>query len=187
MPPRRPPTSFLSSWTMWGLRSSCCYGSDISTPNMDRLAGEGLIYTNFHTAAMCSPTRSCVLTGRNHHTNGMGCIAEYTTGFPGYSAKIPRENGLLSEILSMHGYACYALGKWHLAPDYETNMAATKERWPLGRGFERFYGFLGGHTDQYEPNLIYDNHSINSTETGFRRIPPDRRSDGQGYRIHHGS
>ncbi len=137
-----------------------CYGSDIATSNMDRLADEGVMYTNFHTAAMCSPTRSCVLTGRNHHTNGMGCIAEYTTGFPGYSAKIPRENGFLSEILSMHGYACYALGKWHLTPDYETNMAATKERWPLGRGFERFYGFLGGHTDQYEPNLIYDNHSI---------------------------
>jgi arylsulfatase len=135
-----------------------CYGSDIATPNMDRLAAEGLQYTNFHTAAMCSPTRSCLLTGRNHHTNGMGCIAEYAMGFPGYNSKIPKENGFLSEILSMHGYACYALGKWHLTPEDETNMAATKKRWPLGRGFERFYGFLGGHTDQYEPNLIYDNH-----------------------------
>ena len=84
----------------------------------------------------------------------MGCIAEYAMGFPGYNSKIPKENGFLSEILSMHGYACYALGKWHLTPEDEANMAASKKSWPLGRGFERFYGFLGGHPAQYEPNLI---------------------------------
>lgn len=147
-----------------------CYGSDIATPRMDSLAGGGLQYTNFHTTAMCSPTRSCLLTGRNHHSNGMGCISEFATGFPGYDAIIPKENGFLSEILSARGYACYAIGKWHLTPDYETNMAATKERWPLGRGFERFYGFLGGHTDQYQPNLVYDNHQVEppkSVEEGY--------------------
>ncbi len=147
-----------------------CYGSDIATPNMDRLASGGLKYTNFHTTAMCSPTRSCLLTGRNHHSNGMACITEFATGYPGYNAIIPRENGFLSEMLAAEGYACYALGKWHLAPDEETNMAATKERWPLGRGFERFYGFLGGHSDQFEPNLVYDNHYIEqpkSVEQGY--------------------
>ena len=142
-----------------------CFGSDIATPNMDRLAAGGLMYTNFHTTAMCSPTRSCLLTGRNHHANGMGCITELATGYPGYNAVIPREHGFLSEVLAEQGYACFALGKWHLVPDEETNMAATKGRWPLGRGFERFYGFLGGHSDQYEPNLIYDNHVVGPPKT----------------------
>src|SRR5271169_5063232 len=86
-----------------------CYGSDISTPNMDRLARNGLMYTNFHTTAMCSPTRSCLMTGRNHHSNGMGCITEMSTGFPGYNAVIPRKNGFLSEMLAPLGYACFAL------------------------------------------------------------------------------
>ena len=142
-----------------------CYGSDISTPNMDRLAQNGLMYTNFHTTAMCSPTRSCLLTGRNHHSNGMGCITEMSTGFPGYNAVIPRKNGFLSEMLAPWGYACFALGKWHLLPDEETNMGATKENWPLARGFERFYGFLGGHTDEFRPNLVYDNHQIDPPRT----------------------
>ena len=142
-----------------------CYGSDISTPNMDRLAQNGLMYTNFHTTAMCSPTRSCLLTGRNHHTNGMGCITEMSTGFPGYNAVIPRKNGFLSEMLVPLGYASFALGKWHLLPDEETNMGATKENWPLARGFERFYGFLGGHTDEFRPNLVYDNHQIDPPRT----------------------
>jgi arylsulfatase len=142
-----------------------CYGSDIATPNIDAMAGNGLQYTNFHTTAMCSPTRSCVLTGRNHHANGMGCITELATGFPGYNAKIPKENGFLSEILSTRGYACFALGKWHLLPDEENNMAATKQRWPLARGFERYYGFLGAYTDQYEPNLVYDNHQATPPRT----------------------
>ncbi|MBI4766519.1 MAG: arylsulfatase [Deltaproteobacteria bacterium] len=142
-----------------------CYGSDISTPNMDRLAGNGLMYTNFHTTAMCSPTRSSLMTGRNHHSNGMGCITEMSTGFPGYNAVIPRKNGFLSEMLAPRGYACFALGKWHLLPDEETNMGATKENWPLARGFERFYGFLGGHTDEFRPNLVYDNHQIDPPRT----------------------
>ncbi|MCP4750008.1 MAG: arylsulfatase [Proteobacteria bacterium] len=147
-----------------------CYGSDIATPNMDGMAREGVMYTNFHTTAMCSPTRSCLLTGRNHHSNGMACITEFSTGYPGYNAIIPKENGFLGEMLAPHGYASFALGKWHLTPDEETNMAATKERWPLGRGFERFYGFLGGHSDQFDPNLIYDNHPVappKSFEEGY--------------------
>ena len=137
-----------------------CYGSNIDTPNIDRLAQNGLRYTNFHTTALCSPTRTCLITGRNHHSNAMACITEAATGFPGYNGQIPKANGFLSEMLMPQGYANFAIGKWHLTPDEETNMASRKDRWPLGRGFERYYGFLGGETDQWDPDLISDNSTV---------------------------
>jgi arylsulfatase A-like enzyme len=137
-----------------------CYGSDISTPTIDRLAAEGVRLANFHTTALCSPTRSCLLTGRNHHRNGMGRVADLATGYPGYWGMIPRENGFLSEILRAHGYASYAVGKWHLTPDDEVNMAASRASWPLGRGFDRWYGFHGGETHQFAPALYHDNHAV---------------------------
>jgi arylsulfatase A-like enzyme len=142
-----------------------CYGSDIATPTFDRLADDGLRYANFHTTALCSPTRAALLTGRNHHSSGMGRIVEIASGFPGYDATVPRENGMLSEILLGEGYATFAVGKWHLAPAGEMAMGGPKSRWPLGRGFERFYGFLGGETDQYHPDLVYDNHQIDPPRT----------------------
>lgn len=148
------------------------FGGLINTPNIDRIAENGLRFNNFHTTALCSPTRSCILTGRNHHSNGMGAIAELSTGFPGYNAQIPFQNGFLSEILLEEGYATFAVGKWHLTPDEEMNMAARKDRWPLGRGFERFYGFLGGDAHQYYPTLTYDNHFID---------PPKRPEDGYHF------
>jgi arylsulfatase A-like enzyme len=137
-----------------------CYGSPIRTPNIDRLAQNGLLYNNMHTTALCSPTRSCILTGRNHHSNGMACITEGSTGFPGSNGLIPFENGFLSEILHGHGYNTYAIGKWHLTPAEQISAAGPYDRWPLGRGFERYYGFLGGDTHQYYPDLIYDNHQV---------------------------
>ena len=136
------------------------FGGLCETPNLDRLAANGLRYTNFHTTALCSPTRTCLLTGRNHHSNGMATIVENASGFPGYNGVIPFENGFLSEMLTPHGYAAYAVGKWHLTPHEEMNMAAPRHRWPLGRGFERFYGFLGGDTNQWNPDLVEDNHHI---------------------------
>lgn len=136
------------------------YGSDIATPCFDRLAAEGLRYANFHTTSLCSPTRAALLTGRNHHSNGMARIVEMPSGFPGYDATIPKENGFLSEILLRHNYATFAVGKWHLTPATETTMGSPRERWPLGRGFERYYGFMGGETDQYRPDLVYDNHHV---------------------------
>jgi len=142
-----------------------CFGSDIDTPALDRLAANGLRYANFHTTALCSPTRSCVLTGRNHHANGMGRIIELATGFPGYTARIPRENGFLSEMLVPHGFAAWAVGKWHLTPEDECHVAAPRERWPLGRGFERFYGFFSGETHQFAPALVSDNHQIRPPRT----------------------
>jgi arylsulfatase len=142
-----------------------CYGSDISTPTFDRLAADGLRYSSFHTTALCSPTRACLLTGRNHHTNGMARIVEQAVGFPGYNATIPHENGFLSEILRANGYATFALGKWHLTPATEMTAGSPKHRWPLGRGFDRFYGFLGGETDQFHPDLYHDNHQVDPPAT----------------------
>lgn len=138
-----------------------CFGSDIDTPATDRLADGGLRYTNFHTTALCSPTRACVLTGRNHHTCGIGRIIELATGFPGYDARTPPSVAFLPKMLEPHGYASWALGKWHLTPEDETNLAAPRTRWPLGRGFERFYGFInGGETHQLAPALTADNHFV---------------------------
>ena len=137
-----------------------CYGSPISTPNIDRLAENGVRYNNMHTTALCSPTRTCILTGRNHHSNGMACITEASTGYPGSNGYIPFENGFLSEMLLEHGYNTYAIGKWHLTPADQISAAGPYDRWPLGRGFERYYGFLGGETHQYYPELVHDNHSV---------------------------
>ncbi|WP_148416587.1 arylsulfatase [Haloferax sp. KTX1] len=142
-----------------------CYGGLADTPNIDRLAENGLQYSNFHTTALCSPTRSCLLTGRNHHSNAMGGITEISTGFPGYNGHVPHENGFLSEVLGQQGYSTFAVGKWHLAPAEATSGAGPYDGWPLGRGFERYYGFLGGDTDQYTPSLVYDNHQVDPPAT----------------------
>ena len=142
-----------------------CYGSPIETPNIDLLAKDGLLFNNMHTTALCSPTRSCILTGRNHHSNAMSCITEGSTGYPGGNGNIPFENGMLSEMLLQHGYNTYAIGKWHLTPADQISAAGPYDRWPLGRGFERFYGFLGGDTHQYYPELVYDNHNVEPEKT----------------------
>lgn len=142
-----------------------CYGSPIETPNIDAVANNGLRYNNMHTTALCSPTRSCIITGRNHHSNAMSCITEGSTGYPGSNGNIPFENGFLSEILLQEGYNTYAIGKWHLTPADQQSAAGPYDRWPLGRGFERFYGFLGGETNQYYPTLVYDNHSVRQEKT----------------------
>jgi arylsulfatase A-like enzyme len=149
-----------------------CYGSPISTPNIDALAQGGLRFNNMHTTALCSPTRSCILTGRNHHSNHMAGITEISTGFPGYDGNIPFENGFLSEILHQEGYNTYAVGKWHLTPADQLSAAGPYDRWPLGRGFDRFYGFMGGDTHQYYPELTSDNH----------RVEPEKTPD-EGYHL----
>ena len=142
-----------------------CYGSPIKTPNLDALADNGLRYSNMHTTALCSPTRTCILTGRNHHSNAMAAITEASTGFPGYNGNIPFENGFLSEMLLQYGYNTFAIGKWHLTPADQISAAGPYDRWPLGRGFERYYGFLGGDTHQYYPDLTYDNHRVEPPKT----------------------
>ena len=136
------------------------WGGLIETPNINKLAATGLTYTNWHTTALCSPTRSSLLTGRNHTTNGMACIAEATTGFPNANGHIPFECATIAEVLGERGWNTYMLGKWHLVAADEMNMASTKRNWPVGRGFERYYGFLGGETNQWYPDLVYDNHPV---------------------------
>jgi arylsulfatase len=151
-----------------------CYGGPIHTPNIDALAADGLRYNNMHTTALCSPSRSCFVTGRNHHSNAMSCITEGSEGFPGSNGQIPFENGFLSEILLQHGYNTYALGKWHLTPAEANTAAGPYDRWPLGRGFERFYGFLGGDTHQYYPELVRDNSQTEPPKTpdeGYHLTP----------------
>jgi len=146
------------------------YGGPIDTPNIQRVADDGVRYTQWHTTALCSPTRSCLLTGRNHTRNSMACITEAASGFPNASGTIPPENGMLSEILSELGWNTYAVGKWHLCPEAEMNLASTRRNWPSGRGFERFYGFLGAETNQWFPDIVYDNHLADqpkSPEEGY--------------------
>ncbi len=141
------------------------FGGLVETPNIDRIAKMGLRYSNMHTTALCSPTRACILTGRNHHSNGVASIMETATGYPGYDARMPFENGMLSEALRQQGYNTFCVGKWHLSPSEENTAAGPFHRWPLGRGFERFYGFLGGETNQWYPDLTEDNRAIEPPKT----------------------
>ncbi len=137
-----------------------CYGSAIPTPTIDALAAQGVRCTGFHTTAMCSTTRAAMLTGRNHHAVGMGCLANFDSGFPGYRGKISRDAATLAEMLRPHGYNNYMVGKWHVTPLTETGPGGPFDGWPLRRGFDRFYGFLDAETDQYSPELVRDNTHI---------------------------
>jgi arylsulfatase A-like enzyme len=172
IPPAGAPNIVLVVLDDVGYAQLGCYGSDIETPVLDSLAADGVRLANFHTTSLCSPTRACLLTGRNHHRSGMGRVADLAIGYPGYWGRPPRENGYLPEILRAAGYASYAIGKWHLSPDDETHMAASRATWPLARGFDRWYGFHGGETHQFVPALYHDNHSVR---------PP--ASVGDGYHL----
>ena len=168
--PAGAPNVLFVVWDDVGYGTMDCFGGPVSTPTMTRIAEQGVRYANFHTTALCSPTRASLLTGRNATSNGMATIAEFSSGFPGISTRIPFENGFVSEVLGEHGYNTYCVGKWHLTPGEETGMAAWKKRWPLGRGFERFYGFLGGESSGWYPDLVHDNHSAEppgSPEEGY--------------------
>ena len=142
-----------------------CYGSDIATPTIDRLARNGLQYTGFHTTALCSPSRACFLTGRNHHSVGMRAIANWNSGFPNMRGAISPSAATVAEVLRDRGYATFMVGKWHLAPMDEASAAGPFHHWPLAKGFDRFYGFLNGETDQFYPELTEDNHPVDPPRT----------------------
>jgi arylsulfatase len=158
--PEGAPNVLFIVWDDTGFGALQPFGGPIEVPTMERLAESGLRYTQFHTTALCSPTRAALLTGRNHTTVGMACVAEATTGFPGSNGHIPFETATIAEVLGERGYNTYMLGKWHCCPEDETNMASSKRNWPTGRGFERYYGYLGGETNQWYPDLVQDQQFV---------------------------
>jgi arylsulfatase len=149
-----------------------CYGSTLATPNIDRLAANGLRYTNFHVTPLCSPTRAALLTGRNHHEVGMRSVSNFNTGFPNMRGEVSTSAATMAEVLSAEGYATFAVGKWHLCAMENASAAGPFDQWPCQRGFDRYYGFLDGETDQFSPDLVADNH----------RVEPPRRAE-DGYHL----
>ena len=141
------------------------FGGLIPTPTLDGIAKDGLRYTRFHVAALCSPSRASLLTGRNNHAVGMGTITNWSTDDPGYTASIPTSAAMVSAVLQQHGYATASFGKWHLIPDPETTVAGPFDHWPTRQGFDYFYGFLGGETDQWHPELVENTRPV-------RMMPP---------------
>ena len=141
-----------------------CFGSDLETPNLDRLAARGVRFTNFHTTAICSPTRACLLTGRNHHRVGMGMLPDLPVNFPGYTGVFPDDVATIAEILRADGYLTAAIGKRHLTAR-DQRATGPYDMWPTGVGFEHYYGFLNGETNQWTPNLIRDQHHVEPPAT----------------------
>lgn len=166
VPPRAPggsPNVLMIVLDDTGFAQVGCFGGlggRVKTPAIDRLAAGGLRYNNFHTTSLCSPTRASLLTGRNHHSVGSAVIMEFPNGYPGYNAHIPKSAAMLPAVLVERGYNTMALGKWHLVPPEHVTASGPYDRWPLGQGFERFYGFLMGETSQWEPDLWEDNHRV---------------------------
>jgi arylsulfatase A-like enzyme len=142
-----------------------CYGSTIETPRIDALASQGLRYTNFHVTPLCSPTRASLLTGRNHHTVGMRSLSNFDSGYPHMRGHITTQAATVAEVLRDEGFATFAVGKWHLCAMADASAAGPYDQWPCQRGFDRFYGFLEGETDQFHPELVYDNHSVEPPAT----------------------
>jgi arylsulfatase A-like enzyme len=142
-----------------------CYGSDIDTPHVDALAAEGVQFTNFHVTPLCSPTRAALLTGRSQHAVGMRGVSNWRTGFPHQLGHITNSAATIAEVLQAEGYATFCTGKWHLAPTDTISAAGPFDQWPLARGFDRYYGFLEGETDQFHPELVRDNTLIDPPAT----------------------
>ena len=163
-PPPNSPNVVMVVLDDVGFADLGCFGSEIDTPTMDALAAAGLRYNNFHTTSICSPTRASLLTGRNHHSVGMAVVSNWDTGYPGCTGRITNRAATLAEILRPAGYSTFAVGKWHLAPIEDTTPAGPFDQWPLQRGFDRYYGFLDGATNHWDPDLVADNHHIDRPE-----------------------
>ncbi len=149
-----------------GFGNPSTFGGPIDTPNFTRMAEGGVRYNRFHVTALCSPTRAALLTGRNSHTVGFGSVGEFSNGFPGYTAVLPRDCAPLPRVLRDNGYSTAAFGKWHLTPDGQQGPAGPLDRWPNGWGFDYFYGFLGGGASQWDP-VLAENQKIIGTDPAF--------------------
>ena len=169
-PPAGAPNVLIVLLDDVGFGASSAFGGPCSTPTAERLAAGGLKYTRFHTTAMCAPTRQALLTGRNHHTVGMGDIAELASGAPGYTSIRPNTCAPLPETLKLNGYSTAQFGKCHEVPVWEYSAMGPFDRWPTGSGFEHFYGFVGAETNQYYPGIV----------EGTKHIEPDRTPE-EGY------
>jgi arylsulfatase len=143
-----------------GFAGTSSFGGPVSTPNFDKVASEGVYYNNFHTTAVCSPTRAAIKSGRNHQVNNMGFITEMSTGFPGYTGQIPQNVTPLAEMLRLNGYSTGAFGKWHETATWETSVSGPFDRWPHRQGFDKFYGFFGGETNQWAPFVYDGTHTV---------------------------
>ena len=154
VPPKGAPNILLIMTDDVGFAAPSTFGGVIPTPALDRIANEGLRYTNFHTTSLCSPTRAALITGRNHHSVGFGVVSEQSTGYPGYNSVIPKDSATIGRILRENGYRTSWFGKDHNTPTYQASQAGPFDQWPGGMGFEYFYGFVGGDASQWEPNLF---------------------------------
>jgi len=171
-PPKGAPNVLVILIDDLGYAGTSMFGGLIPTPNIDKVAHNGLRYTHFHNCALCSPTRAALLSGRNHHRTGNGSITEASTGFPGYNSMWCDDNASIAEVLTYNGYSTAAFGKWHNTPDWETSPIGPFDRWPTGKGFQTFYGFMGGETNQFTPQLFR-----NTTP-----VEPEKRPE-EGYHL----
>ena len=168
--PQGAPNVLVVLYDDTGLAAWEPFGGRIEMPTLKRLADAGLTYSQWHTTALCSPTRSCFLTGRNHHQNGFATISEAASGFPGYNSHVPPECATMATVLREAGWSTFWVGKNHNVPVDEWTMGASKKRWPLAMGYDRYYGFIGGETNQWYPDLAEDNHYVEppySPEEGY--------------------
>ncbi|HEY1251471.1 MAG TPA: sulfatase-like hydrolase/transferase, partial [Thermoanaerobaculia bacterium] len=168
LPPKAPagsPNFLFILYDDTGLAAWSPYGGRINMPVLDRLAANGLTYTQWHNTALCSPTRSTILTGRNHHLNGMAAITEAADGFPGANGRLPDQTATIGQVLQDAGWSTYWLGKNHNVAEQDVASGASRKQWPLQRGFDRYYGFLGGETNQWYPDLVEDNRFIEPPDT----------------------
>ena len=152
-----------------GIGAPSAFGGPIETPVLEELAASGLSFNRFHTTALCSPTRAALKSGRNHHAVNMGSITETATSFPGNTGQIPDTAASIAQILRLNGYNTAAFGKWHETAAWETSLSGPYDRWPTNQGFEKFYGFIGGETDQWHP-AIFDGTTKDS-RANVRRLP----------------
>jgi arylsulfatase len=160
VPPKGVPNILLIMTDDVGFAAPSTFGGVIPTPTLDRVAANGLRYTSFHSTALCSPTRAALITGRNHHSAGFGVVTEQSTGFPGYNSVIGKDIATIGRILQGNGYRTSWFGKEHNTPTYQASQAGPFDQWPIGMGFDYFYGFLGGDTSQWEPNLFRNTTAI---------------------------
>ncbi|MDY6998198.1 MAG: arylsulfatase [Actinomycetota bacterium] len=187
--PEGAPNVLYLLWDDIGIATWDCFGGLVQMPAMKRIAEHGIRMSQFHTTALCSPTRAALLTGRNATSVGVSSVVNMAQGYPGHSGRIPADSALLPEVLAERGWSTYAVGKWHLTPPEDCHAAGSRRYWPLGRGFDRFYGFLDGMTDQWYPSLVSDSRPIDppaSPEQGYH-LSKDLADNAIGFLREHRS